>query len=61
VSALFIAVITLGGAVHEVFGLGDPLTGWLGWVDLGDAGLLLVALLMSVWAVASLSRRAPGE
>jgi high-affinity nickel-transport protein len=61
VSALFIAVITLGGAVDEVFGLGDPLTGWLGSVDLGDAGLLLVALLISVWAVASLRRRAPGE
>ncbi|GAA2135885.1 high-affinity nickel-transport protein [Arthrobacter sp. TE12231] len=61
VSALFIAVITLGGAVHEAFGLGDPLTSWLGSVDLGDAGLLLVALLMSVWAVASLRRRAPGE
>ena len=57
VSALFIAVITLGGALHEAFGLGDPLTSWLGSVDLGDAGLLLVALLMSVWAVASLHGR----
>ena len=58
VSALFIAVITLGGTLHEVFGLGDPLTSWLGSVDLGDAGLLLVALLMSVWAAASLHGRA---
>ena len=57
VSALFIAVITLGGALHEIFGLGDPLTSWLGSVDLGDAGLLLVALLMSAWAVASLHGR----
>lgn len=58
VSALFIAVITLGGALHAVFGLGDPLTSWLGAVDLGDAGLVLVALLMSVWAAASLHGRA---
>jgi len=58
VSALFIAVITLGGALHEVLGFGDPLTSWLGAVDLGDAGLVLVALLMSVWAAASLHGRA---
>ena len=56
-SALFIAAITLGGALREVFGLGDPLTSWLGSVDLGEAGLLLVALLMSAWAVASLHGR----
>ncbi|WP_120953296.1 HoxN/HupN/NixA family nickel/cobalt transporter [Arthrobacter oryzae] len=58
VSALFIAVITLGGTAHEVFGLDDPLTSWLGSVDLGDAGLLLVALLVSVWAAAALHGRA---
>jgi high-affinity nickel-transport protein len=58
VSALVIAVITLAGAVHEVFGLEDPLTSWLASVDLGDAGLLLVALLLSVWAAASLRGRA---
>ncbi|MGO4805436.1 HoxN/HupN/NixA family nickel/cobalt transporter [Arthrobacter sp. 2MCAF15] len=57
VSALFIAVLTLGGALHEVFGLGDPLTSWFGSVDLGDAGLLLVALLMSAWAAAALHGR----
>jgi high-affinity nickel-transport protein len=62
VSALFIAVITLTGALQQVFGLGDPLTNWLRAVDLGDGGLLLVALLASVWAcfwaVASLRGRA---
>lgn len=57
VSALFIAVLTLGGAMHEVFGLGDPLASWLGSVELGDAGLLLVALLMSAWAAAALHGR----
>jgi high-affinity nickel-transport protein len=56
-SALFIAVITLGGFVNAVFGLEDPLTRWLGAIDLGDAGLLLVALLLAVWGVASLPRR----
>ncbi|MFF2242727.1 HoxN/HupN/NixA family nickel/cobalt transporter [Arthrobacter sp. NPDC058130] len=57
VSALFISLITLGGVLHEVFGLEDPLTSWFGSGDLGDAGLLLVALLMSVWAAAWLYGR----
>ncbi len=43
VSALFIAVITLGGFVNAAFELEDPpLTTWLGSIDLGDAGLILV-------------------
>ncbi|MCW3767420.1 nickel transporter [Paenarthrobacter sp. PAE-2] len=49
VSALFISVITLGGFLNEAFGLEDPLTSWLGGIDLGDAGLILVALLLSAW------------
>ncbi|MBT2534374.1 nickel transporter [Arthrobacter sp. ISL-48] len=53
-SALFIAVITLAGFVKAAFGLEDPLTSWAGAVDLGDAGLLLVALLLAVWGVAAL-------
>ena len=57
VSALFIAVITLGGFVNAAFALEDPLTGWLGSIDLGDAGLLLVALLAAVWAAAALKAR----
>lgn len=56
-SALFIAVITLGGFINTAFGLGDPLTSWLGSVDLGEAGLLLVAVLLAVWAAASLPGR----
>lgn len=56
-SALFIAVITLGGFVNAAFKLEDPLTSWLGAIDLGDAGLLLVALLLAVWGAASLPRR----
>lgn len=56
-SALFISVITLGGFINAAFGLGDPRTGWLGSVDLGEAGLLLVAVLLAVWAAASLPRR----
>ncbi|WOH18926.1 nickel transporter [Paenarthrobacter sp. GOM3] len=51
VSALFISVITLGGFANTAFGLDDPLTSWLGEVDLGDAGLILVALFAMVWAV----------
>ena len=57
VSALFIAVITLGGFLNAVFALEDPLTVWLGSIDLGDAGLLLVALLLAVWGVAALKVR----
>ena len=56
-SALFIAVITLGGFVNTAFGLDDPLTSWLGGIDLGDAGLLLIALLLAVWGAASLPTR----
>jgi high-affinity nickel-transport protein len=54
VSALFIAVVTLGGFVHAAFALEDPVTAWLGSIDLGDAGLLLVALLLAVWGAAAL-------
>jgi len=58
-SALYIALITLGGFVNTAFGLNDPLTSWLGTIDLGEAGLLLIALLLAVWAVASLRPSAP--
>ncbi len=58
-SALFIAVITLGGFANAAFGLADPLTSWLGEIDLGEAGLLLVAAFLAVWGRAVLkSRRA---
>jgi high-affinity nickel-transport protein len=53
-SALFIAVITLGSFFNAAFGLQDPLTSWLGGIDLGDAGLLLIALLLAVWGAAAL-------
>jgi high-affinity nickel-transport protein len=60
-SALFIAVITLGGFFNDAFGWEDPVTGWLGSVDLGDAGLLLIAVLLGVWAVAALHARLKAE
>lgn len=53
-SALFIAVITLGGVLHRGLGLNDPVTVWLAAVDLGDAGLLLVAIMFVVWGLAAL-------
>lgn len=56
-SALFIAVITLGGFFHAAFALDDPLLAWLGSIDLGDAGLLLVALLLAVWGASALASR----
>ncbi|MDQ0120640.1 nickel transporter [Pseudarthrobacter sp902506025] len=57
VSALFIAVITLAGFFHAAFGLHDPVTAWLSSINLGDAGLLLVALLLAVWGGAALAWR----
>lgn len=59
VSALFIAVITLGGFANAAFGLDDPLSTWLGSIDLGHAGLLLVGLLLAVWGAASVGARLP--
>jgi high-affinity nickel-transport protein len=61
VSALFVAVITLGGFVNAAFALEDPLTGWLVSIDLGDAGLLLVALLLAVWGAAGVRGRLAGR
>jgi high-affinity nickel-transport protein len=61
VSALFISVITLGGFFNAAFGLDDPLTTWLGGVDLGEAGLLLVAVLLAVWGVTTLRGRLKGR
>jgi high-affinity nickel-transport protein len=61
VSALFVAVITLGGSANVAFTLEDPLTVWLGSVDLGHAGLLLVALLLAVWGAAGLKGHLAGN
>ncbi|GAA4050542.1 HoxN/HupN/NixA family nickel/cobalt transporter [Arthrobacter methylotrophus] len=57
-SALFISVITLGGFLNSAFGLSDPVTTWLGEIDLGDAGLVLIALFAVVWVLAALRARA---
>ncbi|MDO4918954.1 HoxN/HupN/NixA family nickel/cobalt transporter [Kocuria sp.] len=49
VSALFIAAITLGGFLNDLLGLTDPVTSALAEIDLGQAGLVLVALFGLVW------------
>lgn len=49
VSALFIAAITLGGFLHDLLGLEDPMTAALADVDLGQAGLALIAVFGLVW------------
>jgi high-affinity nickel-transport protein len=61
VSALFIAAVTLGGFANAAFALEDPLTAWLGSIDLGDAGLLLAALLLAVWGAAGAKGRLAGS
>jgi high-affinity nickel-transport protein len=60
VSALFISATTLGGFFNAALGLEDPLTTWLGTVDLGEAGLLLVGVLLAVWCVAAWRGRVKG-
>jgi nickel/cobalt transporter (NiCoT) family protein len=55
-SALFIAVITLGGLVRAA-GVDQPLTAWLAGIDLGEGGLALVAVFAAVWAGAVLAGR----
>ncbi|MDI3210911.1 nickel transporter [Arthrobacter sp. AL12] len=57
VSALAISFITLGGFFNAAFGLEDPVTSWLGDVDLGEAGLLLVLSLLAAWGVAFMRGR----
>ncbi|GLB67662.1 HoxN/HupN/NixA family nickel/cobalt transporter [Arthrobacter mangrovi] len=58
-SALFIAAVTIAGLLHSA-GLADPVTSWLGELDLGHAGLILVAVFLTVWGVARLAwRRRP--
>lgn len=53
-SALFVSVITIGGVLHQVFDLHDPLTTGLAAVDLGHAGLLLIGVMFAVWGSAAL-------
>ena len=57
VSALFISFITLGGFFNAAFGLEDPVTTWLAGIDLGEAGLLLLACLLAVWGAACVRGR----
>lgn len=49
VSALFVATITLGGFFHDLLGLEDPATTALAEIDLGQAGLALIAVFALVW------------
>ncbi|WP_427134296.1 HoxN/HupN/NixA family nickel/cobalt transporter [Pseudarthrobacter sp. S9] len=56
-SALFISLITIGGLLHTVLSLDDPVTIWLAELDLGHAGLALVALFLGVWGIAALRWR----
>lgn len=58
VSALFIAVITLISFAHDLFDLDDPFTTWFAELDLGNAGLVLVALFVISWLVFRKVRRA---
>jgi high-affinity nickel-transport protein len=57
ISALFISVITLTGFLNAAFELEDPVSAWLGGINLGDAGLILVGLLAVVWALSTLRSR----
>ncbi|WP_104090069.1 HoxN/HupN/NixA family nickel/cobalt transporter [Arthrobacter sp. GMC3] len=56
-SALFIAMLTIATILHDTLGLTDPVTTWLSGLDLGHAGLMLVALFLAVWGIAALGWR----
>lgn len=56
-SALFISILTITTILHDVLDLHDPVTTWLAGLDLGHAGLLLVALFLAVWGIAALGWR----
>ena len=56
-SALFIAALTIATIAHDTLGLTDPVTTWLSGLDLGHAGLMLVALFLAVWGIAALGWR----
>ncbi|GAC1600328.1 MAG: HoxN/HupN/NixA family nickel/cobalt transporter [Pseudarthrobacter sp.] len=55
-SALFVSVITLGGLASAV-GLDQPPFAWLAGIDLGNAGLALVAAFAAIWIGAALLGR----
>ncbi|MBP2414743.1 high-affinity nickel-transport protein [Arthrobacter stackebrandtii] len=56
-SALFISALTIAAILHDVLGLGDPVTTWLANLDLGHAGLLLVGMFLLVWGAAAVGWR----
>lgn len=55
-AALFISIITLSGVLNTAFGLTNPVTTWIASIELGDAGLLLIATLLTVWGGFALVR-----
>ncbi|MGA7206416.1 MAG: nickel transporter [Specibacter sp.] len=59
-SALFISSLTIATILHDVLSLNDPVTTWLAGLDLGHAGLLLVAMFLAVWGIAALGWRRAG-
>ncbi|MFF9175426.1 HoxN/HupN/NixA family nickel/cobalt transporter [Streptomyces sp. NPDC014793] len=50
--AFFIGTIELVGVLHEKFGLGDAVTGWIAGLDLDSVGYVIVGLFVAVWAAA---------
>lgn len=56
-SALLISGLTLTGLVNEAFELNDPITTWLRGIDLGDTGLMLVAVFATAWIASTITGR----
>lgn len=56
-SALIIAIITLSAFANTAFALNDPVTTWISRIDLGDAGLAVVALFIVAAAVSAWRNR----
>ena len=50
--ALGIGTIDLVGILHDQLHMTDAVTGWIAGIDLNNAGYILVALFVTVWACA---------
>ncbi|MGD9606880.1 MAG: HoxN/HupN/NixA family nickel/cobalt transporter [Leucobacter sp.] len=57
-SALFVSTLIVAEIARGAWGWSDPVTRSLAGVDLGHAGLMLVAAFLAVWAVAAVRERA---
>lgn len=61
VSALFVSALISAEIAQTVWSWDDPVTRTLAGIDLGHAGLALVAVFLAIWAIAAIRERSPGH